>query len=179
MSFGAGFGGYRRMFRSPLSPRAEMNQEAPVGCLLMVIVPILVVVSTYLAWWELRFFLQGRTTEATVVGIQELRLRRSYRGSYLEVRYSFQDDAGGPLRTEHDDLPLSWPHPDKTVRVEYVRGVSGGSRVAGHRHIYSTIFFAVSVITAVVYGVSLVRDARRAVGEEEAFEASRRRHGDQ
>jgi hypothetical protein len=158
-----------------------MNPPSPVGCLLMLVVPALLAVSTYLAWWELRFLVQGRTTDAVVNRVQaiELSRHRTFGGSYLEVRYSFQDELSGQLRTEHDELPPSWPHPDSTIRIQYVAGLPGGSRVDGHRHIWSTIFFVVCVIGSGVYVGFLLRDARRAVSEEAAFEARRRRrHGD-
>jgi hypothetical protein len=171
-----------RVSQSPLSARAAMSAESPLGCFLMVIVPILLIVSTYLAWWELRFLLQGRTTLATVDGVQQVRLGRSarfpwYNGNYLEVRYSFKDEPDDRLRAEHDELPLSWPDPAGTVRIQYVSRVPGGSRLEGHRHVYSTVFFVVCVVGSLVYGGLLLREARRAVREEEAFEASRRRQG--
>jgi hypothetical protein len=173
MSFGYRF----RVARSPLSARAAMSAESPLGCLLMVILPLLLIISTYLAWWELRFFLQGRTALATVDGVQEVKVARSlwYRGSYLEVRYSFKDDGTDRFRSEHEELPLSWPHPVGTVVIEYVSGVPGGSRLQGHRHIFSTIFFVVCVTGSLVYASLLLREARRAVREEETFEASRHR----
>ncbi len=153
-----------------------MNSQPPVGCLLFV-VPSLLVVSSYLAWWELRFLIQGLTIDATVDGAQEIRLRRwMFGGPYLEVRYSFQDAKSGHLRTEHDDLPLWWPRPGATVGVEYVPNSPGGSRLEGHRHIVMACFFVVCLIASLVYAVFVLRDARRAVREEETFEAKRRRN---
>jgi hypothetical protein len=173
------FGGYHRVFRSPFEARAAMDPQSPLGCLLMIFVPVLLAISAYLAWWEVRFFVQGRTTEATVDGVQAFKLPRSrylFGGSYLEVRYSFKDERTDRLRSEHDELPLSWPRPTAaTVRIEYVPGVVGGSRLEGHRHVFSLIFFVACVIGSAVYGYFVLRDARRAVREEEAFESLRRR----
>jgi hypothetical protein len=171
-----GFGGYRQVFRFTRSPRAEMNQESGFGCFLMVIVPLLLIVSTYLAWWELRFLVQGRTAVATVNGVQEVRMGRQFGGSYLEVGYTFKDELTDRFRSEGDELPLSWPHPDQTVRIQYVSGSPGGSRLEGHRHVFSTIFFIVCVTGSLMYGYLLVREARRAVREEELFESRRRRN---
>jgi hypothetical protein len=170
------FGAYQRIFRSPLEARVEMNGQSPLGCLLLIVVPALLFVSTYLAWWELRFFVQGRTTEAAVDRVEEIRLRSGlFGGSYRDVHYSFPDGDSDRLRSERDELPASWPRPDNTVRVEFVPGVPGGSRVAGHRHIGFTIFFVVTVIGSAVYGWFVLRDARRAVREGETFESMRRR----
>jgi hypothetical protein len=170
----------QRIFRSPLAPRTEMNQGSPIGCLLLVFVPCLLLVSTYLAWWELRFFVQGRSAVAVVDRVLEVMPRRHslLGGSYLEVRYSFKDEVTEQIRTEHDELPLSWPHPVGTVPVQYIPGSPGGSRLEGHRHLVFTIFFAVSVIGSLVYGGLLLREARRAVRAEEAFELKRRRNRD-
>ena len=157
-----------------------MNPQSPVGCVLMLVVPALLAVSTYLAWWELRFLVQGRTIDAVVDHVEVIALRphRTLGDSYLEVRYSFQDERTERLRTEHDNLPLAWPRPVGKVRIEYVPGLPGGSRVEGHRHVWFTILFGVCLIGSGVYGGFLLRDARRAVTEEEAFEARRRRRGE-
>ena len=174
---GIGFGGARQVFRFSRLPRVEMHQPSGLGCLLMVIVPLLLLGSTYFAWWELRFFVQGRTTDATVDGVQKILMSRHrwLGGRYLEVHYTFKDEPTGLLRSEYDELPLSWPPPAGTVRVQYISGVPGGSRLQGHRHLIFTLCFVVSVCAAVVYAGLLLREARRAVREEAAFEAKRRR----
>ncbi len=172
------FGTYQRIFRSPLEARVQMNGQSPLGCLLLIVVPALLVVSTYLAWWELRFFVQGRTTEATVDRVEEIRLRSGlFGGSYRDVHYSFPDGDSDRLRSERDELPASWPRPGHVVRVEFVPGLPGGSRVAGHRHIGFTIFFVVTVIGSAVYVGLLLREARRVVNEQARFESERRRRG--
>jgi hypothetical protein len=175
---GMSFGGSRQIFRFSRSPRVDMHQPSGFGCLLMVIVPLLLVVSTYFAWWELRLFVEGKTTDATVDGVNRILLSRHrwLGGRYLEVHYTFEDGPKGPLRSEYDEVPLSWPQPAGTVRVEYISGVPGGSRLEGHRHLIFTLFFVVSVCAAVVYAGLLLREARRAVREEATFEAKRRRN---
>jgi hypothetical protein len=178
---GFGFGGTRQVFRFSRSPRVEMHQSSGFGCLLILIAPLLLLVSGYLAWWELRFFVQGRTTDAAVDGIQKILMSRHrwLGGRYLEVHYTFTDEPTGRLRSEYDELPLSWPPPAGTVLVQYISSVPGRSRLQGHRHLLFTLFFVVSVAAAIVWAGLLLRDARRAVREEEAFEAKRRRSPDQ
>jgi len=171
------YGGYHRLFRTPFSDRADMNPQSPVGCLLLIIVPGLLICSTYMAWWELRFLIQGRTTTGSVDGVQKLGMgsRSLPNWRYLEVSYTFQDEQTRRLRSEHDDLPTSWPRPANTVEIEYIAGAPGGSRLAGHHHVMAIIFFVVCLIGSLVYSVLLVLDARRAVREEEEFESKRRR----
>ncbi len=106
------FGAYQRISCSPLEARVQMNGQSPLGCLLLIVVPALLVVSTYLAWWELRFFVQGRTIEATVDRIEDIRLRNGlFGGSYRDVHYSFPDGDSNRVRSERDELPASWPRP--------------------------------------------------------------------
>jgi hypothetical protein len=166
------------VFRFSRSTRVEMHQPSGFGCLVLLLLPLLLLFSGYLAWWELRYFVQGRTADATVDGVQEILVDRPtwLGGSYLEVRYTFTDEPTGRNRSGFDDLPLSWPRPARTVRVEYISGVPGGSRLLGHRHLVYTLLFVVSLVAAIVCAVLLVREARRAVREEEVFEAKRRRY---
>jgi hypothetical protein len=172
--------GYHRIFRTPFSDRADMNPQSPVGCLLMIIVPGLLICSTYMAWWELRFLIQGRTTVGSVDSVYKLGVRRYslVNAAYLEVSYTFTDEQTGRLRSEHDDLPNSWPRPEGKIGIQYIAGVPGGSRIEGHRHILASVFFVVSLAGSVVYGGLLWREARRAVRDEEAFESKRRRAGE-
>jgi len=138
---------------------------------------MLFIVSTCLAWWELRYFLQGRTALATVDGIQKVDVARKGPVWRLEVGYSFKDELADRIRSEHFlNVPLSWPHPvGSTFPIQYVPQSPGASRLEGDRHIVPTIFFVVCLIGSVIYGGIVLRQARRAVREDEAFE-SRRRH---
>jgi hypothetical protein len=172
MSFSRGY--QYRVFRSPFSGRAAMNQDSGFGCLLMVFIPLMLIVSTYLAWWELRFLIQGRTAVASVTGVQQLPARYSLHSRYVEVSYTFKDEGTETLRSEHDDLPISWPRPVANIEIQYVSGYPGGSRVAGHRHLYATLFFLVCVSASVIYTVRLVREAGRAIKEDEVVESTRR-----
>ena len=134
---------FQRIFGSPFSSFAEMRQDPFFGFLLMVIVPMLFVVSTCLAWWELRYFLQGRTALATVDRIQKVSYtRRGPLQYHLEVRYSFKDELAG-IRSEYVSVPLSWSHPvGSTFPIEYVPRSPGASRLEGDRHIVPTNFLS-------------------------------------
>jgi hypothetical protein len=168
---------HQRIFGSPFSAFAELRQDPFFGFLLMVIVPILFVVSTWLAWWELRYFLQGRTALATVDRIQKVSYTQRGPLRYqLEVHYSFKDEPADGIRSEYVDAPLSWPHPvGSTFPIEYVPRSPRASRLEGDRHIVPIIFFVVCAIGSVIYGGLLLLEARRAVRDDEAFE-SRRPH---
>jgi hypothetical protein len=81
------------------------------------------------------------------------------------------------MRSEYVDVTLSWPHPvGGTFPIQYVPRSPGASRLEGDRHIVPTIFFVVCVIGSVIYGGLLLREARRAVREEVAFESRRPHH---
>jgi hypothetical protein len=169
---------YRRIFRSTSPFISGRDENASFfGCLLIVIVPMLFIVSTCLAWWELRYFLQGRTALATVDGIEKVSYtRRGPLRYHLDVRYSFKDELADCIRSEQVAVPLSWPHPvGGTFPIEYVPRSPGASRLEGDRHLVAPIFFVVCAIGSVIFGGLLLREAHRAVREDEAFE-SRRRH---
>jgi hypothetical protein len=131
-----------------------------------VIVPMLLVVSTYLAWWELRYFLQGRTALGTVDAIQQVenvstRLPEPHT-FLLEVRYSFKDELSDCIRSEHVDVPLSWSLPaDGFCSIQYVPRSPRASGLKGDQHIVPTILFVVCLIGSVIYGGLLLREARR------------------
>jgi hypothetical protein len=161
------------------SPRAQ-NEDAPPGCFLMIVVPVLFFISTYFAWEELWYIVLGTTATANVDRVIETQesYRRSYRRKLYGVTYSFEDRATGEARTERDDVPRSWPKPQGTVEIVYIPNNPDWSRIAGHRNYYSVAFFFVCVVVAAVYGTSLIREARQAVSESQAHEVRRRRRGE-
>ena len=161
------------------SPRAQ-NEDAPPGCFLMIIVPVLFFLSTFLAWEELWYVVLGTSATATVDRVIETEesYSRSYRRQLYGVTYSFKDRATAETRTERDDIPHSWPKPVGTVEIAYLPNHPTWSRIAGHRNYYSVVFFLVCVTVAAVYGAFLYREARQAVSEAEAHEVRRRRRGE-
>ena len=170
-----GLGSLRRPYGWRLSPRGE-NQEAPLGCFLMIIIPGLFLLSSYFAWWELRYFVQGRTVEAAVVEVREITKGRRYaRRTYYAVRYSFEDASTRSTRSEIDLIPTSWNKPAGTVIVQYIPNSPDMSRLAGHRNNVAVLFFSVCLVASMVYLGFLFLEAKRAVREERAFEAMRRR----
>jgi hypothetical protein len=169
-----GLGNLRRPYGWRLSPRGE-NQEAPVGCYLMLVIPGLFLVSAFFSWWELRYFAQGRTTQASVVEVREVTKGRYGRSRYHRVTYAFEDASTGEARSESDDVPRSWNKPAGTTRVQYIPGTRGISRLAGHRSYASVVFFSVCLAVTVVYLGLLFREARQAAREQAAFEDRRRR----
>ncbi len=169
-----GLGNLRRPYGWRLSPRAE-NQEAPLGCFLMIIIPGLFLVSAFFAWWELRYFVQGRTAEANVVEVREVTKGRYGRSRYYRVSYVFKDSSTDETRTERDDVPRSWDRPAGAIAVQYIPNLRGMSRLAGHRSNVSVIFFSVCLAATVVYLGLLFREAQQAAREQAAFETRRRR----
>jgi hypothetical protein len=165
-------GGYRPSFRWRSSARAEM-QEAPLGCFLMLIVPVLFAISAYFTWWELRYYIHGELADAGVDEVREIPARRRFRLKAWRVQYSFDDN--GQKRLEGDEVPAYWDKPDSGIQVQYIPRTPGASRLAGHRSDISVIFFSGCVVLGSVYAGYLLRMAHRAVREGEAHEAKRRR----
>lgn len=112
-----------------------MDQDAEMKRLKWVLFTGLVfLVSAYFSWTELKFFMRGKTAEATVTGTSEYR-------KYTSVDYRFSDDSG-TLRTENDRVPASWPVPEigTTLKVQYL-DAQDSSRVAGHSNMVSVYVF--------------------------------------
>ena len=77
---------------------------------------------------ELGYAIWGRTTTATV------RAPRNGLADNTSVRYSFQD-VDGTRRIDRDRVATGWQAPaDGNVRIEFVPGREGKSRVAGNRN---------------------------------------------
>jgi hypothetical protein len=109
--------------------------------------------SAFVTIGELRYAVWGKTTTA------------EFRGTYphtdkhgetyqLSVRYRFKDD-DGQKQKGHDFVALDWKPPtDGKLRIEYVPGQFGKSRLAGNRNVAMLWIFAgslaASVITVVV-----------------------------
>lgn len=169
-----GFGGYLRTSRSG-SPRAH-NQDAPLGCFLIVFVPILFLISSYFAWRELKYAVLAKTVDASVERVFEtvdVGSRRNRR--VLRVNYRFTDASNGSERAEGDTVPLRWPRPDAVVRVAYLPGQPGESRIAEHRSYLAVVFFIGCLVAAGISLAFLVREATAAVRESEQHEKRRRR----
>lgn len=170
-----GFGSYIPRRRG--SPRAQI-EEAPPGCFLMVVLPMLFLMSTYFAWEEFCYIILGKRATAKVERVIET-VNESRRGRPLYgVEYCFEDDVTNESRIERDDIPKSWKKPLGTIEVEYLPGHPDWSRIAGNRHYLSLLFFLVCLVVVGAYGIYLFREARQAVRESELHEARRRKDGE-
>jgi hypothetical protein len=84
--------------------------------------------SGFVSIGEVGYAIWGRTTTANV------RAPRNGLADDTSVRYSFQD-VDGTRRTERDRVTGGWrPPADGNVRIEFVPGREGKSRVAGNRN---------------------------------------------
>jgi hypothetical protein len=97
-------------------------------------VGLLFLVSAYFSWRELKYLVLGGEADAKVVRVYETteRGRRGRTYEKLAVQYQFSD-GGGASRTETDTIAASAPRPSgPTVRVQYLNGSPGKSRLAGN-----------------------------------------------
>jgi hypothetical protein len=99
----------------------------------ILIAAIAFLVSSYFSYRELKYAVWGATAEATVTRAAETTEmgRRGRRRPMLVVEYTFSDGSTGQ-RSERDRVPIDWPVPEGTVTVQYLPGVAGASRLAGH-----------------------------------------------
>ena len=94
---------------------------------LLVLIGVVFVASTFFAYRELRFVVFGRTTNATVESIEQVRLRR-IRATLVH----YADADGNPHAGSYDlEVLANEPRKGDTLVVEYV---GGSSRRVGRRN---------------------------------------------
>ncbi len=168
--------GSLRPFRR-ISPRAE-NQEVSPGCILIIAVPALFLVSCFFVWQDVKYALYSRTAEAQVERTFEtvgVTTRRRGGRPKLQVEYLFRDETTDQERRESDLIPLHWPRPAGTVSIDYLPGLAGESRVSGNRSYVAMLLFAACGLAAMIILGILYREARIAARESERHEQARRR----
>jgi hypothetical protein len=166
--------GYVRPSRSS-SPRAQ-NEEAPPGCLLMVAIPILFLISTYFSWKEFQYALYSRRAEARVERTFETVDGSRRERKKLQINYAFEDASTGATRNESDLIPLHWERPVRAVDIAYLPSVPGASRVRENRSYIAPLFFAGCLIAGGIALAFLYREARMAEQEAARNERRDKRH---
>lgn len=123
-------------------------------------VAVLVAVMSYFGGRELCYFVAAKTTDAKVIG--QTPESRSARGGGLQhsvvVDYSFTEP-GGRHRNERDELPFDSSHAiGQTVKVEYIPGVAGMSRlqIGRHRTVSLMMLGWAGVMLVLLLGVGLL-----------------------
>ena len=105
------------------------------------------VVSSFLAYREVTYFLLGNSTLGTVTRAYLVERRGRWgrsRGQVRRVEYHFTDKSGN-TRTGTDEVDLSFPVSDSgDVGIRYMPGQDGRSRLDGHVHWLRLILLAVS-----------------------------------
>jgi hypothetical protein len=155
------------------SPRSP-NHDGAVGCLLIPVFPLLMLISGFFAWHELKYAIFSKTALGTVKDISEVRGFHVAAGGkpMLRVTYRFFDTSVSELRTEDDEIPISWPRPEEHVAVAYLPGQRNESRIANHRNDVVVVLFTLSLIIPAIWIAFLYREARMA--EQEAARNEKR-----
>lgn len=124
---------------------------------------VLFLVSAYFSWRELKYVMFGTQTDATLVRVYETTEpgRRGRLREILAVEYQFKE-SGGTVRKETDTLQIDTDRPTgPTVRVQYLDGSVGRSRLSGNtRRIWLLLLFAsLSFLGFKVF--QLIRESKR------------------
>jgi hypothetical protein len=94
---------------------------------------VLFVISGVITIGEIGYFLWGQTTTAEFKKVQPVYDNRGP-ARMQSVKYAFIDD-DGHRRVERNRVPLDWKPPaNGRLRIEYVPGTEGKSRLAGSRN---------------------------------------------
>jgi hypothetical protein len=126
-----------------------------------VVAIVLFIISTFVAWMELKYMTAGQTAQATVDRVVEYRVgrRMARRQTEWEVMYRY-NDASGTRQSGSDGVPVGWrPPPGGTVTIEYV---GESSRLAGHRNTAMLVVFFGSFAVLLVGGFLFWRHVREA-----------------
>jgi hypothetical protein len=126
---------------------------------------ILFIVSCFVCYSELMYFLREKQTQATITKAYEVTRRGRFglgSGTALTVEYTFVEP-DGTRRDDRDTVSPDWELPsDGTVPVQYTPGAEGRSRLSGHVNWFGIGFFVVSVVVLGVFGYRLWREASEA-----------------
>ena len=119
-------------------------------------------ISTYFSWQEFKFFVWGKTAEATITNTFDTKSGGRRSRPMLAVEYSFSDSATGP-RNERDDVPIDWPISGGTATVQYLPGVADSSRLLGHSSTIPVWIFVGCLGWLGYNGFKLYKEANEAV----------------
>jgi hypothetical protein len=126
---------------------------------------VLFIVSCFICYSELMYFLRGKQTQATITKAYEVANRGRFgisRGTLLTVEYTFTEP-DGTRRADSDTVRPDWELPSNgTVPVQYTPGSEGRSRLSGHVNWFGIGFFVLSVGVLGVFGYRLWREASEA-----------------
>ena len=101
----------------------------------MLVVAIVFLISAFLAWREMKYIMFAEEADAKIVRVYQFDDvgRRGRVREKLAIEYQFKDAETGTVRTETDTFPITvTPPKGPTVKVEYLKGAEGSSRVTGH-----------------------------------------------
>ena len=111
------------------------TEEETARFKVMMFVGIVFLVSAFLSWRELKYLTFGKEVDAKLVRVYTFEDvgRRGRVREKIGVDYEFKDAETGDVRKETDTLPITaTPPKGPTVKVQYLEGSEGGSRLAGH-----------------------------------------------
>jgi hypothetical protein len=134
-------------------------------------------ITTFFAFGELKYFVFGTTVDATITKVQrvESRSRRSGTTYWTEVNYKFADNAGNQ-RTGSDRMDDDWNGPrEGIIPITYRGGEDGPNRLAGHYNWFGLggwLFFFLP--TAFFFG-GMVKESMDYAKEKKTREASRKK----
>lgn len=150
-----------------------MDEESELRKFKWLAVAVLIfLVTGWFAVEEMRYAAFGAAAEAGIVEARQTERssgRRGRKRPVLAVRYTFQE-AGGASRTEIDEVSPDWTPPDGSpletgskVRVQYLSGSPGKSRLAGHSHPVPLAIFLACLAGLAGFAIWLWRHASQAV----------------
>ncbi|MGE0376223.1 MAG: hypothetical protein AB7Q45_12505 [Planctomycetaceae bacterium] len=137
----------------------EEAERAKAGILLAAIAAFLI--SGWYSFNELKYALRSASVDANVRRMYEYTVptRHGQSGPRLGIEYAFTA-ADGRQREDKDWVPLPSPLQGRaTVRVQYLPGERGDSRLAANRSVFGPVIFLMCLAFVALSLFRLIREA--------------------
>jgi hypothetical protein len=126
---------------------------------------VLTLASALFSVNELRYFAFGKTATGEIRNLGRFVRAKggffSFATSGQEqktVEYTYKDEAADELRTERDQVPSDWTTPkDGSVKVQYIPGEKGASRLFGNHNLIPVAGLAAGLILTAFFAVRWAR----------------------
>ncbi len=136
---------------------------------------VLFIVAAAYSYAEANYLAFGVTTDAKFTKVEQVKQRKRYGGSTIRsyAHYVFSELEGGAARKESDAVDDDWVAPETgVVRIQYVPGWPGWSRLDGHVQWWSLVLCGGAGLFMMGAGYTFWRGY---VAHERALERSRSR----
>ena len=121
---------------------------------------LLFLITGYFSLKEAKYAIWGHSVDAQVTEFKKwIRTGRRSDSPMIDVTYTYKE-ADGTIRSGTDSVNQSWVQGDlQTVKIQYIAGGEGSSRIKASERLMPVYFFAAAVLWLAYAIFKLVREA--------------------